>query len=56
MGLRRGIAEKAGLSPEKLGAAVHLVEREVTSGAVGAAAFLAARDGFVAVERSYGRL
>ena len=50
------MAEKAGLSPEKLGAAIQLVEREVAGGAVGAATLLVARDTFVAVERSYGQL
>ncbi|MBI3665395.1 MAG: beta-lactamase family protein [Acidobacteria bacterium] len=50
------MAEKAGLSPEKLGAAIQLVEREASSGAVGAVAFLVARDSYVAVERGYGRL
>ena len=48
--LRRGVAEKAGFQAEKLTAACRLVEQEVTSGAVGAAALLVARNGIVAVE------
>lgn len=55
-GLRRGEAEKAGLDPVKITAAIHMVEQETASGAVGAAALLVARNGFVAVERGYGRL
>jgi CubicO group peptidase (beta-lactamase class C family) len=54
--LRRSEAEKAGLDPVKITAAIHMVEQEVASDAVGAAALLVARNGFVAVERGYGRL
>ena len=50
------MAEKAGFVPEKLGMACRVLEQEVTSGKVGAAALLVARDGVIAAERSYGRL
>lgn len=50
------MAEKAGFVPEKLGFACRMLDQEVTSGKVGAAALLVARRGIVAVERSYGRL
>ncbi len=50
------MAEKAGFAPEKLGLACRMLEQEVASGRVGAAALLVARDGLVAAERSYGRL
>jgi CubicO group peptidase (beta-lactamase class C family) len=50
------MAERAGFVPEKLGLACRMLEQEVSSGRVGAAALLVARDGAVAVERGYGRL
>ena len=54
--LQRGSADKAGLVSEKLEAASQLVEEEVASGRVGAAAFLVARNGVIALEKGYGRL
>ncbi len=54
--LQRGSADKTGLVSEKLEAANRLVEEEVVSGRVGAAALLVARNGVVALEKSYGRL
>jgi len=50
------MAEKAGFTPEKLGSACRLLDQEVADGKLGAAALLVARNGIVAVERSYGRL
>jgi len=50
------MAEQAGFVAEKLGLACQMVDQEVASGAVGAAALLVARNGMVAVERGYGRL
>jgi CubicO group peptidase (beta-lactamase class C family) len=54
--LQRGSAPQANLSEDKLKAASRLVEEEVASGGVGAAALLVWRNGVVALERGYGRL
>jgi CubicO group peptidase (beta-lactamase class C family) len=56
LAVQRNPVQKAGLLPERLDAAVRLVEEEVASGAVGSASLLVARNGIVAVEQGFGRL
>jgi CubicO group peptidase (beta-lactamase class C family) len=56
IGGQRSPDPKADRPSDEFEAAVRLVEQEVASGAVGAAALLVARNGVVAVERGFGRL
>ncbi len=53
---RELIAEENLMSAKRLKAAVQLVEDEVASGAVGAAALLVAQDGKILLERGFGSL
>jgi CubicO group peptidase (beta-lactamase class C family) len=56
IGSQQSVTQTSAVHSDQLEAAVRLVEKEVATGAVGAAALLVARNGLVAVERGFGRL